>query len=83
MNDHELDLQSFMRSKQPEIDDIISLNTQHSQQKVRFIAMLQLVKVSDQDENSSQPDRTNFFAASRYHVVDFGGLSNEEFMHMV
>ena len=76
VNDHELDLQSFMRSKQPEIDDIISLNTQNSQQKVRFIAMLQLVKVSDQDENSSQPDRTNFFAASRNHVVDFGGLSN-------
>ena len=72
-----------MRSKQPEIDDIIQLNTQHAQQKVMFIATIQLIKPSDQIEVNNQPDRTNFYAATRMHTVDFSGLSNDEFIGMV
>ena len=83
VGDYEIDLLSFMRSKQPEIDDIIQLNTQNSQQKVMFVATIQLVKPSGQVELNSQPDRTNFYAATRMHTVDFSGLSNDEFIEMV
>ena len=83
VGDYEIDLLSLMRSKQPEIDDIIQLNTQHAQQKVMFIATIQLIKPSDQIEVNNQPDRTNFYAATRMHTVDFSGLSNDEFIGMV
>ena len=80
---YEVDLFSYMRSKQPDIDNLIQLNTQDGPRKLMFVARIRLIQPSKDQVVSSQPDAIVFYAATKQHKVDFGGLSNEEFMEMV
>ena len=58
---HEIDLQSVMRSKRGEIENIVQLNTQTHAQKLQFSAEIELIKPSGNESENSQPDRIKIF----------------------
>ena len=57
VEEHEIDLLSFMRSERDEIENIVQLNTQNHAQKLQFSALVQLTKPSTDENTSSQPDQ--------------------------
>ena len=83
VGEHEIDLLSFMRSKQDEIEKVVQLNTQNSAQKLQFSALVQLTKPTSDENINSQPDRIKIFVNSKMQRVDFTGLSKSCFAGMV
>ena len=83
VGEHEIDLLSFMRSKRDEIENIVQLNTQNHAQKLKFSALVQLIKPSSNENASSQPDCIKIYINSKMQRVDFTGLSKSCFARMV
>ena len=83
VEEHEIDLLSFMRSKRDEIENIVQLNTQNHAQKLQFSALVQLTKPSSDENVSSQSDRIKIYINSKMQRVDFTGLSKSCFAGMV
>ena len=54
VGEQEIDLLSFMRSKQDEIENVVQLNTQNSAQKLQFSALVQLTKPTSDETVDSQ-----------------------------
>ena len=79
---HEIDLLSFMPSKQQGIDNVNQLNTQAQPQKVQFGATIELIKPVESKNTSSQNERLTIYANSTLQRVDIAGLSKERFFQM-
>ena len=62
---HEINLLSFMRSEQAEIDNTVELNTQLEAQKVQISAKIQLTKPTNDENVKSQPEKVSTFANSK------------------
>lgn len=74
----ELDLFALMLRSRPEIDRIVTQNTQLSARKVQFVAKMLLHKPLSDDDNE-----TYLYADTRNWTVFFDGLSNQQFLAMV
>ena len=83
VGEQEIDLLSFLRSKQDEIENVVQLNTQNSAQKLQFSALVQLTKPTSDETVDSQPDRIQIYINSKKQRVDFTGLSKSCFAGMI
>ena len=83
VGEQEIDLLSFMRSKQDETENVVQLNTQNSAQKIQFSALVQLTKPTSDETVDSQPDRIQIYINSKMQRVDFTGLSKSCFAGMI
>ena len=82
LENKDIDLLSFMSSKQNEIHNAVRLNTQFQPQKVRFCATIELTKPVDGESAKTSVNHIAIFANSKSQWVDFPGLSNECFSEM-
>ena len=57
---HEINLLSFMRSKQDEVDNIVELSTQLEAQKVQISAKFQLTKPTNDENVNNQPEKNQY-----------------------
>ena len=83
VGEQEIDLLSFLRSKQDEIENVVQLNTQNSAQKLQFSALVQLTKPTSDETVDSQPDRIQIYINSKMQRVDFTGLSKSCFAGLI
>ena len=78
-DNNDIDLLSFMRSQQNNIQKALRLNTQFQPQKVQFCATIELTKPVEEVSPKTSVDHITIFANSKSQWVDFSGLSNECF----
>ena len=82
VDNNDIDLLSFMRGKQNEIDNVIRLNTQTQPQKVQFCAIVELTKPVDEETPQAAVEHITIFTNSKAQRVEFPGLNNECFSEM-
>ena len=82
VDNNDIDLLSFMRGKQNQIQNAIRLNTQLQPQKAQFCAAIELTKPVDKESSKNSADHITIFANSKSQQVYFPGLSNESFSEM-
>ena len=72
-----------MRIKRDEIENNVPIITHNHAQKLHFSALVQLTKLSTDENTTSQPDQIKTFINSKKQRVDFTGLSKPFFAGMV